>query len=184
MKSSIEKLITRKNLLIVNIVLAVVFMLLTLKLVWAFTGGGDRQIVQAGDIGADTVKKLKAKQAERTAYNIITENDLFVSKRKAEVRPVASKRHYDLTKVWKLEGMMYYPDGLHALIRDRAEPDRPARKSYTIYEVWEGKILEGTQKARIYKVEILEVTKDYVTYYRHDMEDETEDARTFVLKLW
>ena len=184
MKSTMENLITRKNLLIVNIVLAVVFMLLTLKLVWAFTGGGDRQIVQARDIGADTVKKLKAKQAERTAYNIITENDLFVSKRAAEVRPVASKRHYDLTKVWTLQGMMYYPDGLHALIRDRAEPDRPAKKSYTIYEVWEGKILESDKKPRIYKVEILEVTKEYVKYYRHDMEDKTEDERTFKLSAW
>ena len=47
-----------------------------------------------------------------------------------------------------------------------------------------GDFIRGEDRPRIYEVEILDVQKNCVKYYRHDMEDATEDERTFEMKAW
>ena len=179
-----EKLITRRNLLILNVVLSVAFMLLALRIVLAVVGGEENRIFGGSDLTVDASKKLAQTRPKRLAYNIISDNDLFVFKSKLAARPEGPKNVYDLTKVWTLQGTLEYSVGLHALILDRAQPDKEARKPHTTYDVMVGDFIRGEDKPRIYEVEILDVQKNYVKYYRHDMEDATEDERTFEMTVW
>ena len=70
--------------------------------------------------------------------------------------------YYDLSKVWTLQGTIEKDGHLYALIMDRARPDPKTRKPYTIYEVRKGDIIESSDRPRIYKVEILDVKKNYI----------------------
>ncbi len=170
--------------MILNIVLSVAFMLLALRIVLAVVGGEENRAVRTSQIDFNTRRKLAGTRPERLAYSIISDNDLFVFKRKLDMKPEGPKSHYELTKVWTLQATLEYSDGLHALILDRGQPDKEARKPHTTYDVMAGDFIRGEDRPRIYEVEILDVQKNCVKYYRHDMEDATEDERTFEMKAW
>jgi hypothetical protein len=102
--------------------------------------------------------------------------------KQAEIRKPAV--YYDLTKVWVLKATIEKDDGFHAVIMDKGRPDHILKKPYTMYEAKKGEILESSDRPRIYKVEILDVSKNKVRLYRHDMEDRSEEERTFELRVW
>jgi len=178
-----DKLITRRNLLIANIFLGIILSVVVLNIVLAVVGGDESHKETSFDVDPVTMQRFEAERLEQIAYNVITDNDLFVFKGKVE-RVEAPKNYYDLTRVWTLQATLDYSDGLHALIMDKGEPDREARKPYTIHEVTVDDIIKGESKPRIYEIKILDIQKNYVKYYRLDMEDVTEEERTFELSAW
>jgi len=178
-----DKLITRRNLLIANIFLGIILSVVGLNIVLAVVGGDESYKDNSLDVDTATTERFKAERLEQIAYNVITDNDLFIFKGKVE-RVEVQKNYYNLTKVWTLQATLDYPDGLHALIMDKGKPDREARKPHTIHEVKVGDIIKGETKPRIYEAKILDIQKGYVQYYRLDMEDVTEEERTFVIKAW
>ena len=180
-----EKLITRKNLLILNSVLTVLFLVTVFfGLVKPLLGGGSGPEVTELDVTSGAGSDTRLAQLERSEYEIVTGNNLFTDKGPPPEVKVTKKNYYDLTKVWKLQGTLDYSDGFLAMILDKGEPDTAAKKPYTVHEVKEGEHIIRDQRPRIYDVEILEVRKNYVKYYRHDMDDKTEDERTFELTPW
>ena len=181
-----DKLITRKNLMIANSVLGA---LLALALFFGIVKPSIQAGPETGSIdvgqreeGLDTVVASRLDESE---YNIITENDLFKSKLPIVTPKAKEKNYYDLSKVWELKGTMKAPDGtIHAYITDRGQPDIAAKLPHTTYDVVAGDTLEGTTPPRLYKVTILDVQTSCVEYYRDDMEDKTEQERTFKLTSW
>ncbi len=186
-----EKLITRKNLLILNIVLVVVFLLLSLKAVWPIVSGkeGRTTDTRGRQHGTDEGPFL-AQRPKPSDYDIIIKNDLFVSKAKVAVATKDRPRtYYDVKKSWKLQSTRRDPDtGEYiASIHDKNQPNRDLGKPYTEYDRKVGGIIENNKRPRIFKVEILEIRKNYVKCYRLDMEgdpNKTEEDRIFVLEVW
>ena len=178
-----NNLITRRNLLIANIFLGIILSVVGLNIVLAVVSGDESRREMNVNVETDALQRFDTERPERTAYSVITNNDLFVFKGEVE-RVEAPKNYYDLTKVWTLQAIFDYPDGLHALIMDKGEPDREEKKPHTIHEVKVGDIISGETKPRIYEVKILDIQKGYMQYYRLDMEDVTEEERTFVINLW
>ncbi len=186
-----EKLITRKNLLILNIVFVVVFLLLSLKAVWPIVSGKRGRTTDTGgrQHGTDEGPVL-AQRAEPSEYDIIIKNDLFVSKVKvAAVKQEKPSTYYDITKVWTLQSTRRDPDtGEYiASIRDKNQPNRDLGKPYTEYDVKVGDIIESDKRGRSFKVKILEIRRGYVKYHRLDMEgdpNKTEEDRIFESEPW
>ena len=180
-----QKYITRRNLLILNIILIAVLALTGFfGIIMPFLGARETDKAQIGDI-PDTGTQVIAEKirSKREDYAAITTNDLFVFKGQ-EVIIKTQTQHYDLTKVWELTSIIDTSAGLVASIRDKGQPDTVSKLPFSMYEVKVGDKLKSEQKPRIYDVEILEITREYVKYYRHDMIDKTEDERTFELRLW
>ena len=125
--------------------------------------------------GPEAEKALKQMQEEREQRKREKAKDAETKKPKV---------YCDLLKVWTLQATIEKDDGLYAIIMDRGQPDRRLRKPHTMHEVKKGDIIESSDRPRIYKVEILDVKKNYVKYYRHDMDDRTKEERTFEMNVW
>jgi hypothetical protein len=179
-----QKFITRKNLLILNVILAVTLALTGFfGIVWQILGAKETETAKVIDPGASDQTKAIKTRPQLVVYDIIKTNNLFVYKGPKETKTTAPTIYYDLTKVWTLTGILPYADGLHGTIKDGGEIDQ-VTKQPKYHDVKVGTILTSEIKGKSYNVEILEVTKEYVKYYRHDMEDRTVTERTFELKLW
>ena len=186
-----QKYITKRNLMILNAVLAVVLALTGFfGIVFPLISAKPVDTSTPTNTAVNGTAKVPTARPDRTTYGIIATNDLFVFKGKLDEAKKPIKTAYDLPKAWELNGVFNAPDGPHALIRDKAEPDKESKQPFSTYEVKVGDIREGTQPPRIYNVEILEIAKDpekntwYVKCYRHDMVDNTEEERIFYLRAW
>jgi hypothetical protein len=125
--------------------------------------------------GPEAEKALREMQEERE------KRELENAKRDEIAKP---RLYYDLFKVWMLQATIEKDGDTYAVIMDKGKPDRRLKKPYTIYEVRKGDIIESSDHPRIFKVEILDVKKNYLKYYRHDMDDRTKEERTFEMSVW
>ena len=132
-----NKYVTRKNLMILNGFLGLLFFLVVLKNVIALAPNNEKEPV------LDVISGEKHQASPGTArknmneFSIITTNNLFSSKRHTTEQSPAKALLPDPTKDWVLQGTASYPEGYHAIIADARQKD-PKTGTFTIYDVKEG----------------------------------------------
>jgi len=182
-----DKLITRRNLLIIKAILAIAFLLFGLRIVLAVVEGDDPLMIEAIEKSTTIGHEPSRVQAHRPDYNIIIGNDLFVLKGEKPLPPPAPDPP-DPTKNWVFQGTGKHSDGYHAIIADKSQIDRKTRK-LQVYNVRSSDTIVKKHAKGDYTVRFLEVNKDYIrftieSWTGHDLEYYAEDQLIFEMRIW
>ncbi len=162
-------IITKKNLIILNSALFLIFALVVFTAVKPFLS--PKQVIKISGSKEDAPRIVASEERpERNFYDVIAvpENNIFESKIKAPPPPPVVTPIKPIQ--WELQGTWKGVDGIwHAAILDRRK--RQPRGAMWIWDVKAG------EKIDEYDVEILEVREDYVKYLRHLPDGTTEGPK-------